>query len=564
MRRPAQLRRPAAIDAPTPRTARQISFPAPIGGWIRNQDLNKPGARMPDGSVVSGAYVLENHFPTTTGARMRRGSDYYAQVGDHTQPVLSLFAYVNGNNKKLFAATADALWDITSPSAASDISLVDDTGAVLVDENGAELVAEYSIDAAAVSSLGGGDWSVEQFATAGGVYLRCVNGIDDPLVYDGSAFSTLPAITGSGLDPKSLSFVWAHQRRLFFVQKNSLDAWYLPADSIGGAAVKLPLGGVFPRGGQLLFGAAWSLETGGGLSEQCAFFSTEGEVAIYQGSDPSTAATWLKVGVYRTGKPRGAKAHIRAGGDVVVATDIGFLPLSTSIQRDYAALSANAISFKIEEAWNEALADRAGDWACEIWPTKQMVLVAPPTPQGETAQIFVANARTGSWGLYTGWQANCLQLFGDRLFFGSTGGLIVEAEVTGFDLGLPYTAKWVPLFDFLKNPASIKTSLLMRGLLKAPVEIVPQLSLQADYVISLPAQPDAAPISAGSVWGTAIWNQSVWAQPASLNVYGQWQSVGGLGTALAPAWQVTSGNLVPPDLEIVRIDMTYDQGDIVT
>jgi hypothetical protein len=68
-----------------------------------------------------------------------------------------------------------------------------------------------------------------------------------------------------------------------------------------------------------------------------------------------------------------------------------------------------------------------------------MVLVAPPTPAGGTSQMFVSNARTGAWGLFTGWNVTCLQLFGDRLFFGSTNGLIIEAEVTGADQGLPYT-----------------------------------------------------------------------------------------------------------------------------
>src|SRR6185369_252563 len=271
-------------------------------------------------------------------------------------------------------------------------------------------------------------------------------GIDTPLVYDGSTWSTSPAITG--VTPQTLSNVWSYKNRLFFVEKDTQNAWYLSVDTIGGAASKFPLGGVFTRGGALLFGASWSIDSGGGLSEQCVFVSTEGEVAVYQGSNPGDAANWSKVGVYRIGKPRGPKAFIRAGGDLVIATDIGFVPLSVAVQRDIAALSPSAISYSIEEAWNDAVRDRSSsNWHCEVWPTKQMVLVVLPTPASTQAQMFVANARTGAWALFTGWQGTCVALFGDRLFFGSTGGRIVECEVTGTDQGAPYTATVVPLFD---------------------------------------------------------------------------------------------------------------------
>ncbi len=557
------MRRPAALTRPKPRQAKPASFPAPVGGWISNTNLATPGARMPDGSKVSGAFVLENYFPIATGVRMRRGSDPYAQLGDGSADVVSMFAYVNGNNRKLFASTAAAIYDITSPAAPQIIPFADESGNILVDELGNWLTDVNSVDVPAVGSLTGGEWSAAQFATPGGVFLRCVNGADIPLVYDGTSFATTPAITGA--TPTTLSYVWVHQRRLFFVQKDSLSAWYLPADSIGGAAVELPLGAVFTRGGSLLFGSSWSLETGDGLHEQCVFVTTEGEAAIFQGTDPGTAATWSKVGVYRIGKPLGPKAHIRAGGDLVIATDIGLVPLSQAIQRDYSALSASAVSFPIEITWNQAVAARSQhNWSCEVWPTKQMVLVAPPKSSGVPAEMFAANARTGAWGHFTGWDGKCLQLFGDRMLFGSSNGLVIEAEVTGADQGAPYTSVCVPLFDPLKSPATLKTSLLMRATIRAPAEVVPQLSLQVDYRISLPTPPDAGAVSASNVWGAGIWGQSTWGAQSLLNVYQQWQSVGGAGYAIAPCAQITSGSIVPPDVELVTFDLTYDMGDIVS
>jgi hypothetical protein len=531
----AGLRKPAAQSGPKPRLAKPASFPAPVGGWIRNTNLATPGARMPDGSKVNGAHVLDNWFPTATGVRMRRGSLDFATIGDGSLDTVSMFSYVNGNNAKLFAATISGLYDIT----------------------GGDNVASP-----AVGSLSSGFWSALQFETPGGVFLRAVNGVDTPLVFDGTNWSTAPAITG--VDPRSLSYVWSHHRRIFFIKQDSLSAFYLPADSIGGAAVELPLGGVFPRGGSLLFGSAWSLETGSGLSEQCVFVTTEGEAAIYQGTDPSVAVNWSKVGVYRIGKPLGAKAHIRAGGDLVIATDIGFVPLSQAIQRDYSALSPSAVSYPIEEAWNEAVATRsARPWACEVWPTKQMVLVAPPTID-EAPQMFAANARTGAWAPYTGWNGTCLQLFGDRMFFGSTGGKIVEAEVTGTDNGIPYTSVCVAQFDPLKTPLNLKTSLLMRATIKAPSPVLPRLSLQSDFTVSLPPAPEPAVISEAGVWGGAEWDESTWGVSEEPNIYREWQSVGGSGCSIAPGIQITSGSLAPADVELVQVEMTYDMGDIVT
>lgn len=533
------MRRPAAATMSKPRTAKPSSFPAPVGGWIKNTNLATPGAKLPDGSSVNGAYQLDNWWPTATGVRMRGGSQLFATVtGGGSGTVSALFSYVNGNNRKLFAATAGALWDITAG------------GTIGVTAAGATSAA----------------WSVQQFATSGGVFLRAVNGADTPLVYDGTSWATTPAITGTGLTPSNLSHVWEFSRRLFFIDKNTLNAWYLPADSIGGAAVQLPLGGVFKLGGALLFGATWSIETGNGLQQQCVFVTTEGECAVYQGTDPSTASTWNKVGVYRIGKPLGPKALIAAGGDLVIATNVGFVPLSQAVMRDYAALSPIAISYKIETAWNDTVSTRGNSgWAAELWPTKQLVLVVPPaSTSGDQQFVLGANARTGGWGRALGWDARCLALFNDRMFFGSTNGTIVECEVTGADQGTPYTATCVSLFDPLKAPASLKTCLMMRAVIKAPAEITPQLSLQADYVVSLPTAPADAGLPTGSVWGSAVWGSSSWGAPVDLAVFKTWQSVGGSGYSVAPGVQITSGSIVSPQVELVQVDMTYDQGDIVT
>jgi len=560
------MRTPAA---PKPRPQRLQNFPAPIGGWIKNQSLLAPNARRPDGTKVNGAFVLENFFPEATTVRMRGGSNVFAVVGSALSAVLSFMTYINGNNKSLFASTQTSIYDITSP--VTSFNLVDESGNQIVDEEGNHIILFPSAEIApSVTGQTGGMWIGVQFANADGdIFLRAVNGKDTPIIYDGTNWGTAPTITfpaGVALDPSVLSYVWIYKNRLFFIQRDSLDAWYLPINAIGGELTKLPMGGIFARGGSLMFGATWSLETGsGGLSEQCVFVTTEGEAAVYQGDDPNTAATWAKVGVYRIGKPLGPKAHIRAGGDIVISTDIGFVPLSQAVQRDFAALSPVAVSYNIETAWNEAVANRSlADWQCEIWPTKQMVVVALPTPDGEQAQMFVANARTGAWGLYTGWKANCVQQFGDRLFYGSDNGRVVEAEVTGFDQEQTYSAACVPLFDPLKSPASLKTGLLARATLLSTQRVTPQVSLQSDFKVNLPAPPDSIGAVGSNVWGAGEWGASVWSSPTAKLTLQEWQSAGGCGYALSPAVQITSGSIIPPDVELVGVDLTFDLSDAVT
>jgi hypothetical protein len=340
------MRRPAARIKP--RLAKSQSYPAPMGGWIKNVNLATPDARLPSGQKVNGAAVLENWFPTATGIRMRGGTEAYAQTQDNLD-IVSLFTYVNGNNQSMFAATETSIHDISSSVFSF---LTDDADNVFVDDLGNTLIDSTLGDV--VSNLTSGEWSSVQFATTGGVFLDLVNGSDDKLIYDGTTFYPindedlsalnydggtlaftagqtvtggtsgasaviikvvgttasgvlwLGAVTGgpfqdneaitssggaalvngtisllygkiTGVATSSLSHNWVYKNRLFYIEKNSLNAWYLAVDSITGTATKLPLGGVFTLGGSLLFGASWSIESGDGLSVSIASASRAGQ-----------------------------------------------------------------------------------------------------------------------------------------------------------------------------------------------------------------------------------------------------------------------------------------------
>lgn len=409
----------------------------------------------------------------------------------------------------------------------------------------------------------------------GFLYITDVTGTfqDNELITSSTGSATADGVPApyyvgiTGVDTRTLDYVFHYKNRLFFIQKDSQIFWYLEeADAIGGNAESFPLGGEFSEGGKLLMGAPWSLDTSGdgGLSEQCIFSSNEGQVVVFQGTDPSAAATWSKVGTYKIGKPLGPLAWIRAGGDIIFATDIGDIPLSQAINRDVAALAPAAVSYPIETEWNKEVATRRSQpWNCVVWPEQQMVLVAPRTVDDNPPMTFVANARTGAWAKFTGWDIRCMCVFDGRLFFGSQNGRVVECYVTGMDEGVPFTANYVPLFNDFGNPASLKIPLIARARLRGSNEVNAQLDIMADYMINLPSAPSSNPIDTSSVWGGSVWGASTWGGTRDKRIQQAWTSVGGLGYSLAPSLQITSGSLVPLDTEVIDVETTFEISDIV-
>ena len=63
-----------------------------------------------------------------------------------------------------------------------------------------------------------------------------------------------------------------------------------------------PLGQIFKMGGFLVQMATWTIDNVSGMDDYAAFITSEGEVAIYQGYDPTQQSTWSLVGVFRIGR----------------------------------------------------------------------------------------------------------------------------------------------------------------------------------------------------------------------------------------------------------------------
>lgn len=511
--------------------AKTKTFPAPTKGWVTNENLAA--------STPGSALVLDNFIPTQTGIKFRGGSTEFFDGGDGN-PMTSLFTYQISGNSELFAADAATIWDITAtPSEA-------------------------------VTGQTGGYYSTVQFETSGGHFLFCVNGEDNLQRYDGSSWLQVTGVSTdaiTGIDTATLSHVWVYKNRLFFVQGGTMKAWYLAVDSIAGAAADTTLAGVFQRGGSLLFGSTWSIDAGDGVDDKCVFVSTQGEVAIYEGSDPSDPTDWSLVGRYELGgKPLGKNAIMRAGGDLLICTLDGLVPLSQVMNKDPAALSLAAVSRNIQPDWRrEAVARQTLPWAMVKWDDENLAIVTNPVIDTTTdAQCFVVNTETGAWTRFTGWDARSLVVHEGQLYFGTSDGRVMLGNTQGNDDGELYVCRLALPFDHLGARGQYKTIKQARATFRASTNFLPRMSCSVDYAQSFPAPPSSVGEYSTDGWDVGVWDTAVWDATSTERITStRWVSVVGAGFAHALQLQATFGITATPDAELSAIDLRWTVGEVV-
>jgi hypothetical protein len=409
----------------------------------------------------------------------------------------------------------------------------------------------------------------------GTLWLRATTGTfqDNEIITDGAGGSAtangvraslLPAITGVATD--EIDHVNVYRNRIWLTNQ-TMTAYYLATDAITGAASDVPLAGVFRKGGHILFSATWSVDAGNGPNEFIVFASTEGEYAIYQG-DPADASTWGIVGLYDASPPLGKNAFIRVGGDLLVLTEIGLIPMSLIKNKDPAALALASISRNIQPDWEaEARQRRNLPWEIVKWTSRNIAYITCPVTGDESVTppiCFAVNLETGAWSKITGWNTRCFILHDDWVYFGTNGGALMQADVGGYDDGELIYYTYVGHMDHLGAVGAYKTVTQVRAIFRTLGEFNPKLSVTTDYSISLPTYPAAGTPEAASQWDVGLWDQARW--DAGVVYYTEttkWVSVGRSGFAHAPIILLTSGSTAAPSAELVAFDTLYNPGGMV-
>ena len=476
------------------------SVPAPVGGWNDRDSL----ALMPPQDSV----IQINYFSLPSKVILRAGEiSWVTGIGAQVQ---SLMGYKPQNGTSaLFAAAGNKFWNVTTKGA---------------------------VGAAVLTGNTNDKWQKINITTAAGSYLMAVNGADKLRGWDGSAWwkDGDGAHDITGVDTSTCTNIYLTLKRVWLVQPTTCSVWYLPVNSISGAASQLLLGTVFLRGGQLISMVAWSLDAGAGMQVYTAFFSDQGEVAIYQGSDPTSATTWSLVGVYWTGSPIGTRCAVQFGRDALVITQEGLVPLSQAIITGRIDTKI-ALTDKIQNSTSTAITNYGASFGWQViqFPNQNMILLNVPVAVGLQEQ-YVMNTISGAWARFRGWPANCFELFNDQLYFGENG-VVRKAWQGTSDHNNPINGEVLQAFNYFKEEAPanrLKEWTLCRPVLSIDNNPGIIFGLNTDFDVTTPTTgvPTFLASGAGN-WNTGLWNTAQWGgNPA---VQKGWQSAFGVGYCAA-------------------------------
>lgn len=468
---PTRSKRPSKQPISAPKTKL-----APIHGW----NARDPWAALPEGQAI----VLDNWFPRASYVETRKGHmSWGTGFGDSPK---TLMPYTSGTTQKLFAANNTGIYDVTTQGA---------------------------IGAAALACTNG-YYQNALFQNSAGWNLVAVNGQDDMALYDGTTWKNIngtstPAITG--VATSSLINVNVFKNRLFFIQANKLSFWYLPINAIAGAASEFPLQGIFSKGGSLVAMGTWSIDGGSGIDDLAVFVTSEGQVAIYKGTDPSSASAWGLVGVFNLARPVGKKCFCKYGGDLLLMLEDGLYPLSKAMQSTSIDHTVS-ISDQVVNAWVSDVANYSANpgWTVIAYLTAPFILVNVPIgTNGVNSYQYIMNTQTKAWTRFTGMGGVDWAVLGSNLYV-CKNGEVCKAWTTAADKGANIVAYAKSGYDAFGSPGYEKQWKLIRPNLQIVNAVSILIGLAVDFRDEFLSGGVSSIPLVGGIWDTSQWDNAVW------------------------------------------------------
>jgi hypothetical protein len=363
----------------------------------------------------------------------------------------------------------------------------------------------------------------------------------------------------TGLNSDKFATVNLFKERLYFVEEDSLSFWYLPVDSINGAVSEFPLGGIFKRGGFLQAMGTWTIDAGYGVDDLAAFITSNGEVAVYKGSDPSDPNDWSLVGLWNVGQTFSRKCVFKFGGDMLLLTEDGLVPLSAGLQStrlDPRVNLTDKIFFAISQAAS-AYGNNFG-WQMNYFAKQNMLILNVPVTGG--SEQYVMHNITKSWARFTNINANCWEMSGQDMYFGGNG-FVGKFYDTYADAGTNIRAFTQQAYSYFDRRGQLKRFTLVRPILQTDNGVPNVLcGISVDFdTVDLTTQISFNPvIDPIGLWDVDVWDSSNFG--GGLITTRIWQGVTGLGYAGSISLNVVSQGI---ELHWASTDYVMESGGVL-
>jgi len=456
------------------------SVTAPIGG-LNSRD---PLAAM----KPQDALILDNLICRPSSIEVRKGMANFVTGFAETEKVWGLLPYRASPVDKLFATTDLGIYNATT------------AGVVGVK----------------VANSTNGRWESINGANAGIRFLLAVNGADPMKLYNGTVWSDAAVTYMLGgvstvYNTALFTNIAQFKFRVFFTEKNTLSFWYLAVNAVQGLATEFPLAPLFKLGGSLLAIGNWTLDGGNGPDDYCAFITTEGELAVYKGTDPANAATWGLVGVYALPRPIGRKCFFKLGGDLIIITESGLVKMTSVLSAVDERLAS--ISDKIIGALSDAARKYKTNfgWSLTLLSAEDILILNVPTIEGSASQQFVMNTLTGAWSMFKQMNSFCFIELGGRLFMGTTNR-VINALYGQSDYGNNITIRAQTAYNNFGQPLASKHIKLLRQNYRTSKEVSVRLAISENFQQTFTSTPNTPIPSNLSTFDTSLWNGAFWTE----------------------------------------------------
>ena len=534
------------------RVQKQARMPMPTGGlnFIDNVADIKPNE----------SYVMTNVIPRPFGLEVRKGWKYWVPQNDSlaggARSIMAFDSEIPPQSRLFASAEATGLvYDISSQNVAPVLSLTPSTPAVNL-----------------------GEWFGVNYATPGGNYWCMVANGAGYYVYNGLTGVWTEFIAGSGAGKiefpagdttttKSFSFCFVWKNRLWFLKQNSSEAYYLPINSISGKVEKFDFGPQLKHGGYLSYACNWTYDAGDGIDDSLVILGTQGDMLVYQGTDPASAANFQLKGVWYCGNiPPGRRGFCQHGGNVLIITEYGVTNIQDLVSGRIHSSEVNAsLGYKINPILARQITANIDQkyWLLIPYPAEELLIIGSPhiTPELYRTGLLMSSI-TNAWCTYQNMEIYSAAVWQGKFIFGTREGWVAQGFV-GFQDNVPsdgasngeeVTARIQNAFSSFESGNQNKRALRVKvyGLVDAPPSI--RAIVVNEYHLGNIPDTSAEAAEPTPAWDQATWDQAVW--KSGLSTYHQWVGVSCIGKKLSLQLAVRgAGEVILTDFELL-----YEEG----